>query len=52
MKMLAAAPTVLLVEPDDYRLRRHSLEQLHGTENPIIAAVNSRRTAVPVIQRV
>ena len=51
MKMLAAAPTVLLVEPDDYRLRRHTLELLHDTEFHLIAAVNSRRTAVPVIQR-
>lgn len=51
MKMLAAAPTVLLVEPDDYRLRRHTLELLHDTEFHLIAAVNSRRTAVPIIQR-
>lgn len=51
MKMLPAAPTVLLVEPDDYRLRRHTLELLHDTEFHLIAAVNSRRTAVPVIQR-
>lgn len=51
MKMLAATPTVLLVEPDDYRLRRHTLELLHDTEFHLIAAVNSRRTAVPVIQR-
>ena len=51
MKTLPAAPTVLLVEPDDYRLRRHTLELLHDADFHLIAAVNSRRAAFPVIQR-
>lgn len=51
MSETTSAPTVLVVEPDEYRLRRHTLELLHDAEFHLIAAVDSRRKAAPVIQR-
>ncbi len=51
MSELPAAPTVLVVEPDDFRLRRHTLELLHDAEFHLIAAVDSRRKAAAVISR-